>query len=322
MTLRLKIGVLIALVLACQLCQAVKIQEKSSYSARNDVNLWNTFIDDETYTIPWRLDPKDPWAYNSTLEYIPIVAKQLEENTCLRFKPWSGEKSWLLLWPVSYGCWTQVGRPDEGDRFVNLSPWCGITLMHEVMHTLGFIHEQQRPDRDQYITVDLSNVAKKNHYSFDKEKKEDLVDLGLPYDLDSVMQYGSDSFKKDKSLPGHVMLTLDGKTFPTGRNLSELDIKEINKLYGCDPVTKKILKSGSQQRSTTPSYRKLTTPDLRTTTRSTRNYRTTTRATAGSCKDNRSDCKWLQELYGHKCDFEPFKKACCKFCQKSEGSQA
>ena len=106
------------------------------------------------------------------------------------------------------------------------------------------------------------------------------------------------------------------------QTLSELDIKEINKLYGCDPVTKKILKSGSRTRSTTPSYRKSTTPDLRTTTRSTRNYRTTTRATAGSCKDLLSVCTRLPESYGRKCGNELFKRGCCNFCQKRESSQA
>ena len=109
----------VVVVLACEMCQTTDDMEKSSYSAMNNVNLWNTFIDDETYTIPWRLNPEDP-VYNSTIEYIPIVAKQLEENTCLRFKPWSGEKSWLLLLPAYYGCYTRLGRPDEGKRTVSL----------------------------------------------------------------------------------------------------------------------------------------------------------------------------------------------------------
>ena len=31
--------------------------------------------------------------------------------------------------------------------------------MHELFHALGRFHEQNRPDRDDYVTVDKSNVA-------------------------------------------------------------------------------------------------------------------------------------------------------------------
>ena len=33
-------------------------------------------------------------------------------------------------------------------------------IIHETLHALGFFHEHQRPDRDNYVTILLENVVK------------------------------------------------------------------------------------------------------------------------------------------------------------------
>jgi hypothetical protein len=60
-------------------------------------------------------------------------------------------------------------------------------ITHELLHTLGHHHTQNRPDRDQHITVNISNVLDPYQY----EKCEDCNVLGTEYDCMSVMHYRS-----------------------------------------------------------------------------------------------------------------------------------
>ena len=61
------------------------------------------------------------------------------------------------------------------------------TLLHEMMHSMGFRHEQNRSDRDDYIIIHFERIWG-YHYAFYKRNTIDVT----PYDYQSILHYGFD----------------------------------------------------------------------------------------------------------------------------------
>lgn len=82
--------------------------------------------------------------------------------TCIRFKPYAGEESdYLRITADTSGCWSSVGRIG-GRQDLNLQvPGCATkkgTVIHELMHAVGFLHEQSRYERDEYVNIQWQNI--------------------------------------------------------------------------------------------------------------------------------------------------------------------
>jgi hypothetical protein len=60
-------------------------------------------------------------------------------------------------------------------------------IVHELLHALGFIHEHQRSDRDQYVEVISANIEPGSQSQFTIAP---FAFAWGPYDFDSVMHYG------------------------------------------------------------------------------------------------------------------------------------
>ena len=67
------------------------------------------------------------------------------------------------------------------------------------MHALGFLHEQSRPDRDNYIDILWDNIVPEYHSQFWKIEDGDWQDLQEYYDLKSVMHYEGWSFLTEEA---------------------------------------------------------------------------------------------------------------------------
>jgi hypothetical protein len=60
------------------------------------------------------------------------------------------------------GCYADIGMMGYRQR-LNLDPSIGCnlnkgTIMHEMMHSLGYDHEQNRPDRNNFVRVHYDNI--------------------------------------------------------------------------------------------------------------------------------------------------------------------
>ena len=87
---------------------------------------------------------------------------EYHKRTCIKFVPrQSGHRDYISIVSGNTGCWSSVGRVG-GAQQVNLqSPGCLTTLgtpIHELMHALGFLHEQNRYERDSHVTIVWNNI--------------------------------------------------------------------------------------------------------------------------------------------------------------------
>lgn len=84
------------------------------------------------------------------------------KHTCIKFKPYTGEESdYIRITAGKTGCWSSVGRIG-GPQDVNLQvPGCVTkkgTVIHELMHAVGFLHEQSRYERDEFVRINYQNI--------------------------------------------------------------------------------------------------------------------------------------------------------------------
>ena len=92
----------------------------------------------------------------------------ISSRTCIRFRQRNGDADYVYIQrgSVNSGCWSYVGRVGGG-QILNLQVpeypgaahcvWTG-TVSHELIHAIGYYHEQSRPDRDDFVEINWSNI--------------------------------------------------------------------------------------------------------------------------------------------------------------------
>uniref|UniRef100_A0A3B3WLZ1 Metalloendopeptidase n=1 Tax=Poecilia mexicana TaxID=48701 RepID=A0A3B3WLZ1_9TELE len=155
----------------------------------------------------------------------------IELTTCIRFVWKSDKYQDFIHFESIKGCRSFLGCQDGG-QFISLEkPGCleHGTVQHEVLHALGFHHEQSRSDRDQYVEILFENIKEGAENNFEKEETNNL---GTPYDFTSVMHYGKYAFSKNEN-PTIVAKSDPNYDWGRATKMSANDIARVNRLYGC-----------------------------------------------------------------------------------------
>ncbi|XP_069461263.1 meprin A subunit alpha-like [Ambystoma mexicanum] len=155
-------------------------------------------------------------------------------KSCVDFKPYEGEKTYITFRKLN-GCWSQVGDLGTGQN-LSIGERCDhkAIVEHEILHALGFYHEQSRTDRDDYVEIWWDEIEAGMGHNFNVYDDSFITDLNTPYDYESVMHYGPFSFNKNASVPT-ITAKIPEFNDIIGQRLdfSALDIERLNRMYNC-----------------------------------------------------------------------------------------
>ena len=190
-------------------------------------------------TVSYQFSPSIPTGLRILIR---LAMDHWEDRTCLRFTARNGESDYVEYDnQVLDACFSSIGRVG-GKQTINMGFGCGFgTGVHEIGHAIGFWHEQSRPDRDDYIRVNLTNVQAGLEHNFMKRTSSEINSRGSEYDYGSIMHYPTNAFVRDdcdgcQTIEITDLATYQAQGSPTlGQTdgLSVRDIQQANTLYSC-----------------------------------------------------------------------------------------
>lgn len=257
--------------------------------------------------VPYIIDP----AAGYTQSEINVIKHGMDllttkTTSCITFVERTTQANYIKIKKLN-GCYSYLGMINQGEQEVSLGEGCVYagTVVHELMHALGYSHEQNREDRDQYITVNLNNVRADFRDQFTVTAGNYW---GTTYDLLSIMQYGEYAFSGNGQ---KTIIPKDGSTLIEAYDkndaqiLTASDISAVRQRYQCTAG------------NTTTVATTTSAPNVTTTTAPNVN------TTEGVCENTDSTCSYFASNKDTYCSAtgvtytlngKPFRESCRLMC--------
>lgn len=157
-------------------------------------------------------------------------ALELFNDSVIRFVPFTDQEDVLIFEEGSGVCKSYVGRVG-GKQPIWIAPGCEASeIAHEILHALGFVHEQNRQDRDNFVEVFPENIEEAYKDNYEKLPASLMkVNALSEFDFESLMIYPVGMFAK----PGQqAMRSRTGAAIQPSPGLSAKDKERLQKAYG------------------------------------------------------------------------------------------
>lgn len=179
-------------------------------------------------TIPFEIDENMPRFLKDRIEG---AINHYHQETQINLIRRTNEASYVFFkYNGNASCSSYIGRKCAWcKQVIRIPDWCSKgSIIHEIGHALGLIHEQSRWDRGRYIKIHWTNIEQKNQSNF--EIIPFIYRTYTSFNFKSIMMYGPYAFAIDKTKP--TITKKDGSLYQIQRKeLSELDKKALAKIY-------------------------------------------------------------------------------------------
>lgn len=157
----------------------------------------------------------------------------MTKYTCIRFIERNHQTDYVHITQLN-GCFSNLGRLG-GRQIISLDRDCMApgTVLHEMIHALGYTHMHNHINRDNYLDIYWDNIQESRRFNFDKVDPNEFQNFGTGFDYRSLMMYHPKSFSQN----GGYTMVPKKRSFMSvvgqRKILSAGDQRRINNMYEC-----------------------------------------------------------------------------------------